>query len=113
MLLTDSRVLALPGPARHIHQVRTARLTHPHTHTDLRSIGDSDDDLGRMLGTLRFWFTKDLVRGTYTDPSGIANAGTEIRQGQAMQALQLHTGRVLQGMPSAARCGRQLLTYAV
>jgi hypothetical protein len=28
---------------------------------DWRSIGDSDDDLGRMLGTLRFWFTKDLV----------------------------------------------------
>lgn len=27
-----------------------------------RSIGDSDEPLGRMLGTLRFWFTKDLVR---------------------------------------------------
>ena len=27
-----------------------------------RSIGDSEDDLGRMLGALRFWFTKDLVR---------------------------------------------------
>ena len=26
------------------------------------SIGDSDDELGRMLATLRFWFTKDLVR---------------------------------------------------
>lgn len=25
------------------------------------SIGDSDDDLGRMLAVLRFWFTKDLV----------------------------------------------------
>ena len=26
------------------------------------SIGDSNDDLGRMLEVLRFWFTKDLVR---------------------------------------------------
>lgn len=25
-------------------------------------IGKSDDDLGRMLEVLRFWFTKDLVR---------------------------------------------------
>lgn len=25
------------------------------------AIGDSDEPLGRMLGTLRFWFTKDLV----------------------------------------------------
>lgn len=32
---------------------------------------------------------------------GIANAGTEIRQGQALQALQLYFGRVLQGtLPS-------------
>lgn len=26
------------------------------------SIGDSEDELGRMLAVLRFWFTKDLVR---------------------------------------------------
>ncbi|EDU49209.1 oxysterol-binding protein [Pyrenophora tritici-repentis] len=34
------------------------------------SIGDSDDDLGRMLGTLRFWFTKDLkyVKGKPCKP---------------------------------------------
>jgi hypothetical protein len=25
------------------------------------SIGKSDDDVGRMLEVLRFWFTKDLV----------------------------------------------------
>jgi hypothetical protein len=25
------------------------------------SIGDSEDQLGRMLNVLRFWFTKDLV----------------------------------------------------
>lgn len=25
------------------------------------SIGDSEDELGRMLAVLRFWFTKDLV----------------------------------------------------
>lgn len=27
------------------------------------SIGKSDNELGRMLEVLRFWFTKDLVRG--------------------------------------------------
>ncbi|KAH8724622.1 hypothetical protein GQ44DRAFT_617900 [Phaeosphaeriaceae sp. PMI808] len=34
------------------------------------SIGDSDDDLGRMLGCLRFWFTKDLkyVKGRPCKP---------------------------------------------
>jgi len=34
------------------------------------SIGDSDEDLGRMLGTLRFWFTKDLkyVKGKPCKP---------------------------------------------
>ncbi len=26
------------------------------------AIGKSEDDLGRMLEVLRFWFTKDLVR---------------------------------------------------
>ncbi|KAF2827641.1 hypothetical protein CC86DRAFT_290000 [Ophiobolus disseminans] len=34
------------------------------------SIGDSEDDLGRMLGCLRFWFTKDLkyVKGKPCKP---------------------------------------------
>ncbi|KAK7521620.1 oxysterol-binding protein-like protein [Phyllosticta citriasiana] len=34
------------------------------------SIGDSEDPLGRMLGTLRFWFTKDLkyVKGKPCKP---------------------------------------------
>ncbi|PVI07022.1 oxysterol-binding protein-like protein [Periconia macrospinosa] len=34
------------------------------------SIGDSDEPLGRMLGTLRFWFTKDLkyVKGKPCKP---------------------------------------------
>ncbi|KAF2129912.1 hypothetical protein P153DRAFT_385145 [Dothidotthia symphoricarpi CBS 119687] len=34
------------------------------------SIGDSDDELGRMLGCLRFWFTKDLkyVKGKPCKP---------------------------------------------
>ncbi|KAJ9647306.1 hypothetical protein H2201_003906 [Coniosporium apollinis] len=36
----------------------------------LRSIGDSPDPLGRMLATLRFWFTKDLkyVKGKPCKP---------------------------------------------
>ena len=34
------------------------------------SIGDSSDPMGRMLGTLRFWFTKDLkyVKGKPCKP---------------------------------------------
>jgi hypothetical protein len=36
------------------------------------SIGTSDDEVGRMLEVLRFWFTKDLVNNslglTYTTP---------------------------------------------
>jgi hypothetical protein len=35
--------------------------------TSFNSIGDSDDDLGRMLEVLRFWFTKDLVRNLNYD----------------------------------------------
>lgn len=31
------------------------------------SIGTSDDELGRMLEVLRFWFTKDLVSGVDTN----------------------------------------------
>lgn len=34
----------------------------PRTVADRDSIGKSDDELGRMLEVLRFWFTKDLVR---------------------------------------------------
>jgi hypothetical protein len=64
---------------------------------DGHSIGDSEDDLGRMLGCLRFWFTKDLVGCTYDARGCDANLGPEICQGQAMQTLQLHTGRVLPG----------------
>ncbi|KAI2476092.1 oxysterol binding protein [Pyrenophora tritici-repentis] len=67
---TEFGVLALPRPTGHLHQVRTAQATLPGLHTDSRSIGDSDDDLGRMLGTLRFWFTKDLkyVKGKPCKP---------------------------------------------
>jgi hypothetical protein len=36
-----------------------------------------------------------------TTKEGSANAGAEIRQGQAMQALQLHTRRVFQGRQSS------------
>ncbi|CAI6338443.1 unnamed protein product [Periconia digitata] len=40
------------------------------TVADSNSIGDSDEPLGRMLGTLRFWFTKDLkyVKGKPCKP---------------------------------------------
>jgi len=60
--LTGSRILALSGPARHVHKVSILWSQLPsRVGADWCSIGDSDDDLGRMLGCLRFWFTKDLV----------------------------------------------------
>ena len=43
-------------------------------------------------GSPRTWYAAS------TKDEDIANAGPEIRQGQAMQALQLYAGRVLQGM---------------
>ncbi|KAJ5110753.1 hypothetical protein N7532_001288 [Penicillium argentinense] len=43
------------------------------------SIGKSDDELGRMLEVLRFWFTKDL----------------KYIKGKAMQAIQFDAGRIL------------------
>lgn len=52
------------------------------------SIGDSDDELGRFLGVLRFWFTKDLV-GLRTDPAVevvIADSALEIYQRPALQS---------------------------
>jgi hypothetical protein len=36
-------------------------LADAHVLTKSYSIGKSDDELGRMLEVLRFWFTKDLV----------------------------------------------------
>jgi len=51
-----------------------------------------------MLGALRFWFTKDLVKAL-----GVASLWTskltdsEIRQGKTLQTVQLGAWRVLQG----------------
>lgn len=52
-----------------------------------------------MLGTLRFWFTKDLVwRGIQRKSRNHqADWRTEIRQGQALQAIQLDIGRIFPG----------------
>jgi len=72
------------------------------------SIGDSQDPLGRMLGCLRFWFTKDLVRTTRTMVLRGIRFGiwllipaVEVRSWQAMQAIQFHIGRGLQGTSRA------------
>lgn len=65
------------------------------------SIGDSEDGLGRMLAVLRFWFTKDLVGSVLSVAKRSINARhVEIRQGKALQTLQLGTWRVLQSMLS-------------
>jgi hypothetical protein len=54
-----------PSSGRHHRATLCWRLL-----ADGRSIGDADDDLGRMLGCLRFWFTKDLkyVKGKPCKP---------------------------------------------
>ena len=58
------RILELPRPARNLHQVWLLVIYYRvwMAAYSAKSIGDSDDDLGRMLAVLRFWFTKDLVR---------------------------------------------------
>jgi len=61
------------------------------------AIGDSEDPVGRMLGCLRFWFTKDLVCKSFCRLIGHTDDSSEIRARQAMQAIQLHSWRVLQG----------------
>ena len=64
------------------------------------SIGDSNDGLGRMLEVLRFWFTKDLVCLccsrclNNTKLTGYV----EIRQREAVQAIQFHLRGVLSSM---------------
>lgn len=62
------------------------------------SIGDSDDELGRMLAVLRFWFTKDLVWSfsALSLDRGANASSAEIRQRQAMQAIQFNARGVLQ-----------------
>jgi len=43
-----------------VRQTAAERLFHMADPVQ-QSVGDSDEPLGRMLGALRFWFTKDLV----------------------------------------------------
>lgn len=52
----------------------------------LYSIGDSEDQVGRMLGVLRFWFTKDLVRPIYRHGK-LELIPIAIRQREAMQTI--------------------------
>ncbi len=60
------RVLELSRPTRDIHKARRQDSRSCLALLTLTfSIGDSDDELGRMLAVLRFWFTKDLVGPIY------------------------------------------------
>jgi hypothetical protein len=59
------------------------------------SIGDSEDPVGRMLGTLRFWFTKDLVWISVGHERTAAYRRSEICQGKACQTIQFGHWRVL------------------
>lgn len=54
-------------PSNNIHAEYWHYLDRPDI---FASIGDSDDELGRLLACLRFWFTKDLkyVKGKPCKP---------------------------------------------
>lgn len=49
------------------------------------SIGDAEDELGRFLGVLRFWFTKDLVSG---DSGGGGRRGLMVAEIHKRQTVQ-------------------------
>lgn len=86
------RVLALHRSTRDLRQVWCLEdLTEL---ADRNSIGKSDDDLGRMLEVLRFWFTKDLVRlrARKLTRRLVADYVAEIREREALQAIQLYFG---------------------
>lgn len=58
----ELRILELPGPTGDFCEVSTRGPSIAVAHVlTLDSIGTSDDELGRMLEVLKFWFTKDLV----------------------------------------------------
>lgn len=58
----ELRILELPGPTGDLCEVSTRGPSIAVAHVlTLDSIGTSDDELGRMLEVLKFWFTKDLV----------------------------------------------------
>jgi hypothetical protein len=58
-------------------------------------------------GLPRTWHVAHILE------EGIANAGAEIRKGQAVQTLQLYIGRVLQGTLSPGTTTGYLLTLVV
>ncbi len=60
-LMQNFRILELSRSTRDLHSVSVSLTLLQRLLILLYSIGDSDEPLGRMLGVLRFWFTKDLV----------------------------------------------------
>ncbi|EEP82108.1 conserved hypothetical protein [Uncinocarpus reesii 1704] len=57
---TPNLVLELSRSPRKFYQVCLEPKVHRKHKSDSFSIGKSDDELGRMLEVLRFWFTKDV-----------------------------------------------------
>jgi hypothetical protein len=53
------------------------------------SIGQSEEDLGRMLEVLRFWFTKDLVWDSSVMAEELADSGRNMsRENLANPTIQ-------------------------
>lgn len=73
----------LDRPETFIRLVRTVTRHKDRQILTSPSIGDSEDPVGRMLGTLRFWFTKDLVRKPVDSGGVVAHMRSEIRQRKA------------------------------
>jgi hypothetical protein len=94
------RILELSGQAGGFCEVRTlVSLLRISILTSFPSIGTSDDDLGRMLEVLRFWFTKDLVcivnRNLPSEDRPLMMRWAEIYQGKAVQTVQFDSWRIL------------------
>ena len=94
------RILALPGSARGFHQVSLQRvdsgrylaLTGPALATRTSPSAACSGPCG--FGLQRTWY--ETRHGGFEQRT---DSGVEIRQGQAVQTLQLHPGRVLPGGP--------------
>jgi len=97
--VSDMAAVRFSLPAQLLEPIPNLEYWHYIDRPDaFAAIGDSDDPVGRMLGCLRFWFTKDLVRMKRAFVLLITHTNQlpEICAWQALQAIQLHTRRVLQ-----------------
>src|SRR5205814_2111093 len=80
------------------------------------SIGKSDDEVGRMLEVLRFWFTKDLVRPAIyrpcSYPTVLMEVGQKYVKGKPCKPYNSALGEFFRVSPGLIGVRWALLTYA-